>query len=337
MRSVHGARRNVTRPGSSAIVQRGPSQLEPTFSDGEEGVGVRLFYVLPGMSEFEASQSMGVSAGASSQSSVSWHYGHPYSQTDIPLPCPPNADSQSHTHSHSHSCSTYNLGRYIPSFDDDPKARFIDELGYTTEAEGIKSPARKRQKTGGEKGKREEEGSGEREGKTHGHVPGELGKVCADEFWERMSFRQECVAGAMTGFFTMAVTSPLSRQGGEGSGGAAEQRGQVPGQMNKRVLASLMTGHEFSSVERARWSTGKLEETIRGLCEGLGPVTPPGGVREGCVGEGVGSLEKYNSDIYGSVVVCNAGGARGVCGRVGVTVLTARKKKRRGGGEEVMR
>jgi regulator of Ty1 transposition protein 109 len=44
--------------------------------------------------------------------------------------------------------------------------------------------------------------------------------------------------------------------------------------MNKRILSSLLTGVEFSTVGRARKATDLIEGTVRGLCEGLAPKLP---------------------------------------------------------------
>jgi regulator of Ty1 transposition protein 109 len=104
---------------------------------------------------------------------------------------------------------------------------------------------------------------------------GELSKVGPDEFWERMSFRQECVAGAVTGFFSMGVSMPEDRMPSPRPSPLAPQPGQVPRSMNKRILSSLLTGVEFSTPERARKATEVIEGTVRGLCEGLAPKLPP--------------------------------------------------------------
>lgn len=104
---------------------------------------------------------------------------------------------------------------------------------------------------------------------------GELSKVRPDEFWERMSFRQECVAGAVTGFFSMGISVPEDCMPSPRPSPLAPQPGQVPRSMNRRILSSLLTGVEFSTLERARKATGVIEGTVRGLCEGLAPKLPP--------------------------------------------------------------
>ncbi|KAH7913417.1 histone acetylation protein-domain-containing protein [Hygrophoropsis aurantiaca] len=299
----------------------------------------QLYYVLPGLSEFEASQSLGASAAPTS---VQWTYGHPYAQTEIPLPCPPAGDGE-HRH----------LGQFIPSFEDDPKSRFMDELAYTTDAQGVKSPVRKRSRTDGLKPYGGDSDGDAEKDKEDGHrrkkgqIPGELKTVTSHEFWERMSFRQECVAGAVTGFFVMGVSSPSARPDNSRCDVSplAPQPGQVSCQMNKRIMSSLLTGHEFSTVDRAVWSTKVLEESIKGLCDGLKPIshpvptvhhhdsgretpepdpsrstlappqTPPprlvGGKRPvidvspNPFPEPVASLDTYHSHIYGSATVSN--------------------------------
>ncbi|KAI6147394.1 histone acetylation protein-domain-containing protein [Pisolithus tinctorius] len=278
-------------------------------------VSTRLYYLLPGLGELEASHSL-ENACASSSSSVTWIYGHPYSQTDVPLP------------------------GIIPWFDDDPKARFIDDIAYTTEVDGVKSPERKRPRIIERSGSRVDKPKVVDKKDVHSQKEEQttkvLRKVSVSEFWERMSFRQECISGAVTGFFVMAVS-----------------QGQVAPQLIKRVLSSLMTGHEFPSVERAAWSTKVLEESIRGLCDaGSGrttpeptltcattPQTPPPRLirlkhpivdaSPNPFPEPMTSLETYNAYIsrftYSSTTPGYHGGDDG---KVKVTVLTVRRKKR---------
>jgi regulator of Ty1 transposition protein 109 len=300
---------------------------------------MRLCYVLPGYNELEAINVLkSHSATATSGSAPTWTYGHPYSQTEVPLPCSPGVG--------------LNLGHFIPSFDDDPKSRFMDEIAYTTEGEGVRSPSKKRPRTAGHSDVSSAKSSvdeTESVAAKEGRPLGELGKVTPDEFWERMSFRQECVAGAVTGFFTLALSikstskselSPL-----------APLAGQVSSKIIKRIMTSMLTGVEFSTAERALRATETLEGAIKGLCEGIAlplaptipvipaifsgdgrettpepepstsllapPCTPPRRVGQMVADvspnpfpEPVASLETYHSYVYGSVSVSN--GAKGV-------------------------
>lgn len=296
---------------------------------------VKMYYILPGFSQEEAEHALRIATPASASvleqpRNGVWEYGHPYSQTDIPLPC---GDGK-----------MKNLGHFIPSFDDDPKSRFMDEIAYTTDGD-IKSPQRKRaRRDTNELTRTTTTESSSEEQKPHG----ELGKVTADEFWERMSFRQECVAGAVTGFFSVMVSSVGECLSGESP--LAPQAGQVAGQVHKRIMTTLLTGVEFSNFERAVKGTETVEGAIRGLCEGIRrrprtpeprerllvvPSTPPprwrrveAEVSPNPFPEPVASLETYHSHIYGSVETRNAAMQHKTEPGVAVTVLSVRRKNR---------
>ncbi|KIK69631.1 hypothetical protein GYMLUDRAFT_150496 [Collybiopsis luxurians FD-317 M1] len=254
-------------------------------SRGEKSTApvVRLFYVLPGYSQIEAEYSLKPvnAARPVTYNNYQWTYGHPYSQSQIPLPCPGPGNG-------SDTGLPRNLGLFIPSFDDDPKSRFMDEIAYTTGPEGIKSPPRKRARTATGASHDEaqsnvalsndgSESRGDSLIEMDDRPLGELGKVSVDEFWERMSFRQECVAGAVTGFFVLGMASPPRNDSSEHSSVSplAPQPGQVSSKLNKRIITSLMTGVEFSTRERAIRATELIESTIRGLCEGITAVPAP--------------------------------------------------------------
>ncbi|KAI0366594.1 hypothetical protein BV20DRAFT_632850 [Pilatotrama ljubarskyi] len=246
---------------------------------------IRLYYILPGYSELEAAHSLGhaLSRALPAESpagAVQWEYGHPYSQTDIPVPCPRPQDAQEPPH----------LGYVIPWFDDDPKSRFIDEIAHTTNSEGVRSPKRKRPRalTGsGPHGEtrqvkeRDQDEDKEKEKNDRRHAEGELAEVSPDEFWERMSFRQECGAGAVTGFFTMAISTPApveasanDKEKATPPSPLAPQPGQLAHRLVRRIVATLMNHHEFSTHERAVRATETLESAIKGLCEDNAPVLP---------------------------------------------------------------
>ncbi|KAL5482818.1 hypothetical protein ACEPAI_9413 [Sanghuangporus weigelae] len=226
---------------------------------GHDAGGARLYYVLPGMNELEALQALGDALKPNETKSPKWIYGHPYSQKEIPLPYVPSGKA----------IEPYNLGQLIPSFDDDPKTRFIDEIACTTRVDGLHSPSRKRRRTDMDK-------KADKEKDKETRIEGELGLVSADEFWERMSFRQECVAGAVTGFFVLVFPSrdtyskPVSavKEGTSTTNALAPQPGEVSHHLVERVIRSLMTSHEFSTTERSLRATSILEASVRGLCSG---------------------------------------------------------------------
>jgi regulator of Ty1 transposition protein 109 len=294
---------------------------------GVEG-RVDMYYVLPGHSELEAQQVVGGTSFPSNTSSapakLHWVYGHPYSQTDIPLPCPRPE-------------GLHNLGHYIPSFEDDPKNRFMDEIAFTDTPVSPRKRARKDTPRSDEDAPDSREGEKGKDKKKEARPGGELSRASPDEFWERMSFRQECVAGAVTGFFSVGISVPECRMPSPRSPPLAPQPGQVPRAMKRRVLSCLLTGVEFSTPERARKATDVIEGAVRGLCEGLAhklpapksknqnaetiqnlPLPPPQTPPRRTVGlpavddispnpfeEPEATLETYKAYIYGSITVSN--------------------------------
>ncbi|KAF8490802.1 histone acetylation protein-domain-containing protein [Russula emetica] len=320
------------------IGQVGEDVREAIGAEGRVG----MYYVLPGHNQLEARQVMGSGSFPSTSTSsaeAQWIYGHPYSQTNIPLPCPPPE-------------GLHNLGHYIPSFEDDPKNRFMDEIAFTD------TPAspRKRRRTDTSRDDRDDPESrdGQKEKDKKQRPMGELSKVEPDEFWERMSFRQECVAGAVTGFFAMGISVPED----------------FPRSMNRRILSSLLNGVEFSTTERARKATELIEGT--GLAPQLPPSksknqgaevtqdslvpplprTPPrrtvglppvDDISPNPFDEPEATLETYKAHIYGSITVSNpplppkatidGTTTEGTSGgdNAKVHVLTVRKKKKRPG------
>ncbi|KAJ3544130.1 hypothetical protein NMY22_g2889 [Coprinellus aureogranulatus] len=163
----------------------------------------KAFYILPGYSQPEAEDLLRVASSSAKPlaNPIPWTYGHPYAKPGIQSPCPQEANED-------------NLGTYIPWFDDDPKSRFIDEIAFiVSTTEGIvASPSKKRPKrdllsdTSSASSKQADADKSTRSNKEEKPM-GELKKVSPDEFWERMSFRQECVSGAVTGFFTVIFST----------------------------------------------------------------------------------------------------------------------------------
>jgi regulator of Ty1 transposition protein 109 len=223
---------------------------------GSGGGKIHLSYLLPGMSELEAMQALRTSSASVSTSSQSWEYGQPFSAPDIPPPCPPPSKGEAH------------LGHFIPYFEDDPKSRFLDDIAFTTDGPMPHSPAKKRRKLDPDdeepdvtKASSQTEAS-----KSRGHHPqGELSKVSVSEYWERMGFRQECVQGAITGFFALAVSSPATVPSSAAPPGP--RPGEVSLNVYHRIHTALTEHNEFSSTERAFISTEVVEGVIRSMCE----------------------------------------------------------------------
>ncbi|KAG9103084.1 hypothetical protein FRC06_000284 [Ceratobasidium sp. 370] len=96
-----------------------------------------------------------------------------------------------------------------------------------------------------------------------------LEAVSAQEFWERMGFRQECALGAITAFF-VAV---FENQGVVPKNSDAKPSKEcIPLPTHTRITQTLMN-HAFSTPEKAVRSTQMLESTIRTLCDGASSVS----------------------------------------------------------------
>ena len=102
----------------------------------------RLYYILPGQNEQEASYLL----QEAHPSPVRWVYSHPYDIQAEGLPYPSDPD----IHFSSERQEPRPLASLIPHFEDDPKSRFLDELAATSEehsvAVPIPTPKKKRQK-----------------------------------------------------------------------------------------------------------------------------------------------------------------------------------------------
>ncbi|KZV95817.1 hypothetical protein EXIGLDRAFT_747979 [Exidia glandulosa HHB12029] len=269
----------------------------------------KLYYLVPGLDADEAARVLGgvVPPG--------WTYGHPYNDADIPFPFRGRAPG---------------VAGLIPWFEDDAKSRFIDDLAATYDNFDGGAPPPSPRKKGHKRARIEKEKDSDDEeiernaaaavaskstsaglqkksgdaktAKEKEKRMGDLARVDADEFWERMGFRQECSQGAITGFFVCAFSSSAPRLSPPASTpvpastntlpppspstdataaiGAPPTstststapripleigRGIVSRTIIERVRSSLMKQQEFSSRERAVRSTGIVEELIHTL------------------------------------------------------------------------
>lgn len=159
------------------------------------------------------------------------------------------------------------------------------------------------------------------------------------EFWERMSYRQECAQGAVTGFFvaifsqrcnmarshdksinafqTLSQSETKMRSTDSSPSTVAIPplllQGTIPHSVIKRVMSSLLTGVEFSTAERAHKGTQVIETAIEGLCEGLGDTNselPVGNYsasdgKEPTKEMGYGKSQMYKAHVYASLSTSN--------------------------------
>jgi regulator of Ty1 transposition protein 109 len=272
------------------------------------------FYVLPGMNELEALQVVKLDV----TDQVQWTYGHPYSQRNRTMP---SGISQSQ-----------NIAELIPFFPDDPKSRFLDEL-FAPQRALQPPPSPERKKPISVNGKFKEVKEKKEPKESDVKVP-----ITADEFWEMMSFRQECSAGAVTGFFVVSFTSapspsntpPISIRSADG---------EVSKNIIERTVNNLLNSHEFSNDERSIQSTASIEAAIRSLCEGLknqAETTTASPLPAEAISSEPSLLDFYRKYVYRSIQVSNAplepsaGTKRPLPGESSaVNVLTVKKKKKK--------
>lgn len=284
---------------------------------------VKLYYLLPGYSSLEA---LGMLRQYTTNTATAypWTYSHPYKQNYAPFPCGGAPGEDGNT----------SIAQLIPSLPDDPKARFLDEIASTpsespdsrpalptdprpakrirtnapaptkapVDAGGSLTPLRTSERVS--PGVQESGGGINRKGKVGSVTPGAqraLATVSADEFFERMGFRQECSQGAVTGFFTaifpfpspITAATPAHSVPGSSSaspplnslyaGPTSNNKGtsdDIPGQQPPFVLervSSTLLNLDFGSTEHARRSTRLIEDSIRAMCGGSAGVesVPP--------------------------------------------------------------
>ncbi|CAE7193085.1 unnamed protein product [Rhizoctonia solani] len=107
--------------------------------------GTKMWYILPGFSDIEAYHTL--SSGSSFKlvqaGELPWSYGHPYDDPSISFPIPGSSVDHTTTDS-SHpenSSKTASIAYLIPTFPDDPKARFLGEIASTTSEADVPPPA----------------------------------------------------------------------------------------------------------------------------------------------------------------------------------------------------
>ncbi|GJJ13503.1 hypothetical protein Clacol_007757 [Clathrus columnatus] len=175
--------------------------------------------------------------------------------------------------------------------------------------------------------------------KTSRRPKSDLDSVSTTEFWERMSFRQECAQGAVTGFFVAVFAQkyisdekPISNSE---SSPSMLVDGTVPHTVLKRVMTSLVTGVEFATTERSYKSTQTIQTAIKGLCDGLKDTSSStsDGEKSSILEDHTGI---YSRHVHASFTINNPPllrkqltGPSTVNGGASVNILGVRRKKKR--------
>lgn len=180
--SVEGGGKRVL--GGLGLCQWWKSVYEETarlcVGSGLSATQLELRYLLPSYSSSEAKGMLGA-ARQPLPSGLEWSYAPPFTKQQL-------GEGTS-------------LATMIPSLPDDPKTRFLEELvadGEPTRSNGAPTSPSKA------KTRKERDAADEEAERKRAHAA--LTKIPAEEFWERIGFRQECASGDVTGFFAIEAT-----------------------------------------------------------------------------------------------------------------------------------
>ena len=272
-----------------------------------------------------------------------WRYGHPYSTL-------PSSTSSLATFPILSRCSPPSILELIPYFPDDPKSRFIAELmdSHTTVSGTVIPPPAKRRRID-QQGTSKPTGISETTNlldQNESLWVDPLESVSIEEFWERMTFRQECSLGAVVAFFVVYVhTSPIPQLPHDG---ATSLPGSTKESLPKRLelppghvvsLLAKLNSLDFGTTEKSIQSTALLQQGIRAAAKGYVVLADglPGEGNESAVllsgetGTSQNEEELFARYISRSVELNNPDlppKDPGLIATPAVTVLTARKKKK---------
>lgn len=226
-------------------------------ADGVSPGDLDLRYLLPSYSAPEAAGMLGAPRRPLPVG-VAWRYAPPFVAQLLPEAGVPS------------------LATLVPSLPDDPKTRFLDELvGEAVDAVPIaltktgkdKEPSESRKRSRKEKDAAEEE-----EDRARAHAA--LAKIPPAEFWERLGFRQECVSGDVTGFFS-ATLSPSEAAQVEEKDAKETKDEEKDAASAKRTLSQALVERLLKSMLNTDFATRALaaEGTANWLASARSIVT----------------------------------------------------------------
>jgi regulator of Ty1 transposition protein 109 len=249
--------------------------LEEAVARSRSGVSseednLQLSYVLPGMAKYEASLMVGPTTDA-----YPWSYG----MRDLPPMFPPSslptgalpADGTLPAQTEQDGVS---LGEIVPTFEDDPRTRFLTDLALppgaaptplsASSSGGVSKPrlAADAEDDDGSGGTTQEPSIKARHSALKASASmarrekasARLAKTTEEAFWELLAFRQECSLGQTVGFFSLYSASPAAPAAAAAPADLVSTRsallpastlerkaaGLLPKQLWLRVIATLL-------------------------------------------------------------------------------------------------
>ncbi|KAK9780436.1 putative Histone acetylation protein-domain-containing protein [Seiridium cardinale] len=204
--------------------------LNPLLQDGgadkKKWDKIHGYLIIPGLDDYETRAFLPRTAAASKQ----WTLGHPLERIS-----PYISDPVTYGSNIPARC-------IIPTYPDDPKARFVQELEEST--------SEKAKLVGGWKSPR-----------------------TLDQFWEMMSFRQECSSGRLTGFIWLVFDPPTSTQRSTAASGTERSEAAFIQSPNASFSAPPATPRTTRPLTPES-SQGRLESTVTPSSAPITPIKP---------------------------------------------------------------
>lgn len=188
---------------------------------------LQLNYVLPGMAKYEASLMVGPTT-----ETYPWFYG----MLDLPRMFPPTSQPAEASASANRPLSTsqatqgLSLGEIVPTFEDDPRTRFLTDLALPPGA--VPTPLSAFSSGGISKARlaadvEDDDGAGGTSQEPpvkarhtalkasaslarREQASARLASTSEEAFWELLAFRQECSLGQIVGFFSLYSAAPTA-------------------------------------------------------------------------------------------------------------------------------
>lgn len=209
---------------------------------------------LPGIEAAEAKGMMGVSSNQLPEG-VAWSYDAPFTGKEATALYPDHVEFPK-------------LSCVIPRFEDDPKARYLDEI-VSMKSDQAHAAVKRAQKAAGTNSTEDSSSSAQQKQKRKAEVAQlrqeaavSLNTVVISHYWETLGARQDCHPGDITGFLSLGVTGPVS--GNEllpPQVNALDQRIGNMGGLDKRIVDRLikaLLNHDFGSRELALTASSRF-------------------------------------------------------------------------------
>jgi regulator of Ty1 transposition protein 109 len=244
------------------VFERVATELQQETTAGTQDVEspdrIQLQCWLPGAEPAEAKNMMG-STGDSSASHLTWSYNPPFGDTQAtPMYNPEDTVRQ--------------LAYLIPRFEDDPKARYLDELvisragkaSATLRREGANKEAEPQASTE-RTSKALQQKKKDDQAKLRQEAALSLQNIKPGDFWATLAGRQDCSPGDQTGFIGLALVPAVATDMPADYATVLEHHLTSSPGLNPKILDRLVTAmlnHDFGTRKYALTATSRFLSEI---------------------------------------------------------------------------